>query len=393
MPSASLSRFARSLLMAGSVLALAPFPAASQGRTTTGSITTIGEPAGGAGVDRASDAPSGAAPKDCSTAYGRSLAAIAGDEFTAVDAARKGNVAGDPGLPGRLMFTPRSAGRGKAEMAALAAANALARSGGRSSGVADADNRWIADRLRVDLADYLGQKPAPYLCSGVADYLATLRGYAERVGSSPRKRQEWVDVQRAATRRSVDAAMAAMAAATALPLPAVPARPAAASGVTGDLRPTSGLSRGDLAPAPAGAPASTGSANPAARPADLALGSPADISAAVDLLLAAVEKGGFADGATGGTTTAAGGEPAAAHPDLARLASARAYVDAKRPLVANAALRFRLATAFADLEALDYLTRAQTSEGDPMATAIFRTLDAIAAAHGRDCTCAPQGRP
>ena len=46
-----------------------------------------------------------------------------------------------------------------------------------------------------------------------------------------------------------------------------------------------------------------------------------------------------------------------------------------------------LASAFADIEALDYLQRAAAEKGDPQSRAVSATFDAILAAQEKECTC------
>lgn len=379
----------RSLVLAGLVAAVAAGPARAQTQSDAGRVTTDGAPAAAQAAGAPSAPPAAAPAENCSARYAASLNSLAASALPAVEAAREAGVAGDPGLPGRFLFPPRAARRTRAEIEALVAANALAISRGRSSGTLDADKRWIADRLRVDLADYLRQKPAPYLCGGVPDYLATLRGFADQVGASPGRRKAWAATQRDAARRSAEAALAALAAE---PRPvAAPAAPGAVP--TDALRPGTGLSRSDVTPAPVTGP---GAARPDAlpqAPAALSLDTDAGIAAAIDRLLAALNEGGLVTIASSAPAPAArGNEPvfsAASYPMLARLAAARPYVAGRNPLIANPKLRLRVAAALADIEALDYLNRAERRPGDPVATAIGGTLDAIEAAHGRDCTCAP----
>ncbi|KQT52377.1 hypothetical protein ASG43_20200 [Aureimonas sp. Leaf454] len=336
------------------------------------------------------------AADSCVERYHASLRRIAEAEYQTVKAAGStsgastpGSFAGDSSLPGMLLFPPTSLGkRTTGETAALRIVASLARSKGRASGGTDEDARWMGDRLRVSLADYLTQSPSPYLCSGVPDYIATLRGFAGRLGMTPIQRDRLVATQKAVAERSVAEALRAMKPVP-LPLAAPAVRPA--MGPFPDLRPAAGLERIDdsMATGSTAAPSSTDPDLPPLKPApseDLA--NPADLVGAIDRLSAAAKAGGFITATPnampiGGALAAS----ATAYPVLARLAETRPLV-LGRPLVSDRAVQMKLSAAFSSIEALDYLMRARADGGDPLAVAIDATFEAILKANAADCTCA-----
>ena len=142
--------------------------------------------------------------------------------------------------------------------------------------------------------------------------------------------------------------------------------------------------RADEAPASAGDPDL-----PPRRPAPpLRLDTVADLVAAVDRLATTAQSAGFvseaADPVAGGTITEVS---AIAHPVLARLAQLRPTISGVRPLVGDPTVRLALGHAYSGIEALDYLMRAESRPSDPRSTAVEETMQAILAAHQRDCTC------
>lgn len=317
--------------------------------------------------------PSAAIPDDCAIRYHSSLKRIEAGELPALALAAGGAPAsaappagaGDPSLPGTLIFVSQPRPRSPAEIAALTAAVALARSKGRSATVIGGDTAWIGRRLREDLADYLGQKPTPYLCNGVDGYVRTLRGLAAKLGPSRDNRQAWLATQRAAAEGSVAVAADAIGKAA-----ASPAGPVAEA----ELRPAVDPARGE-APSPAGG-------------GGVKLDDPAGLAAAVDRLVAQARTARLvtepeAPAATGGIAAPAAGANAV----LARLAAAKPYVMSARPLIRDRTVRLKMLAAFADLEMLDYLLEAKDQPADPVASGVGRTLQAIEKAHATDCTC------
>ncbi|KQT69785.1 MULTISPECIES: hypothetical protein [unclassified Aureimonas] len=328
----------------------------------------------------------------CSQRYHASLGEIAKTEYPALKAATRmpGTVqAGDPGLPGNLLFPPLSVGqRTREETAALRFAASLARAKGRTGGTSDADAAWMADRLRTALGDYLTQSPSPYLCSGVEDYIAELRGDARRLGPPPIQREALIAAQTSVVQRAVSAALLAM---KPVPLPADKPADRPAGGALSELRPTMGPDRVDMT-------ISTGStSNTPRQDPDLPERAPevpqrfdtaADLTGAVDRLTAAATAGGFL--AASPLPAPAGPMPAispATYPVLARLAEVRPVVTGTRPAVTDRTVRLRLATALSAIETLDYLMRSRTEVVDPVAAAMDATFGAILKAHEADCTC------
>lgn len=407
--SAVLLPILRSALRLGAVLAglcLVPPTAAAEELRAGGSVTrldsarTIRPAASEERLSAQASATQNASPsrvrppEACSMSYHGALKRIEATEFRALDAARKGALSGDPGLPGVRLIPPRIGTRSKAEMAALATAQSLAKSRGRAGAASDSDASWLANRLRVDLSDYLGQGPAPFLCGGVPAYVETLRRFADRIDPGIQQRQNRRLTQVEATRRSVLAALMAM---KTVPRPRVaptdrlsPSADGVVTGGIAGLRPAAGLSRSDAVASPAPDAGRAADLPPLAQEPPLVLETVPDLVAAIDRLLSSVETKGFL---TQAPNAMAIGAPAGllpvGYPVLSRIAMARAYVSGPRPLVGDAKVRFALAAALSDIEALDYLMRAEAEPGDPMGAAIHATLDAILAAHAAECTCRP----
>jgi hypothetical protein len=339
------------------------------------------------GAPASAEEPRSDQPSACVQRYHASLKRIAETDYQAVKAARDASSAAaapepdDVGLPGALLFPPTSLGRRtNEETAALRVVASLARSKGRASGGSDEDAHWMGDRLRLSLADYLTQKPSPYLCGGVEAYVRTLRSFASRLGMTPIQRERLVATQRNAAERAVSTALLAMK-----PVPAPAAAPAVRPpmGPFQDLRPAAGLERVDTSLSTGSTPAHPDL--PPARPETLQ--TPADLVGAIDRLTAAAIGGGFITQTPnampiGGTLAVS----PTAYPVLSRLAEARSMV-LGRPLVSDRVVRLKLSSALAAVEGLDYLMRARTDGGDPLALAIDTNFEAILKAHAVDCTC------
>lgn len=340
-------------------------------------------PSAAAGSGKASRKAEAAAPTaqpdECALRYHASLVRIGKDDLPLLRSggAEAGTTAApiaetsvDPALPGVPLFVAPPRQRSRAEVSALTAAVALARTRGRSTaataGNAPVDRRWLAARLREDLGDYLNQKPTPYLCGGVPAYVEMLRSFAGRLGPVGDHRAEWTATQRLAAENAVRAAGEAISRAKA---------PAAPPASQADLRPAAGIARTDAAPAPA-APVPP-------------LDDDAGRLAAIDGLVSGVKAANLvADLPVPAVTSATASPPPPPRPVLAKLAEARPLVTSARPLIRDRVVRLKLLTAFSELEMLDYLAHAGSETPDPLASAIGRTLADIEAAHRTDCTCA-----
>ncbi|MET0259382.1 MAG: hypothetical protein ABW179_12470 [Methylobacterium sp.] len=408
------NRLSTTLLAAGLALgALAPAAAAS-------SVTEVGraERAGGSvTLAAAPRAPSTVTPARCAEAFHAAFADILAGPYAALKVAATAPVAVEAsasasGLPGALVFAPPARPRTTAEAAALRSAAALARRGGRvASAPSDANARWVAARIREDLADFLTQGPSPYLCSGIDNYLTTLKRQADTIAVGSDRRAVDLAVQTEAARQSLDGALAAL---KPVPVPvAAPADRPDAGIVAQTLRSTVGLGREAMGPpmlmANRGDEASRvseGQTDPDLPPLGpdetRGLSSEADILAAVDRLAGAIEAAGlFAPAAqadpvptsdTGPTDSVITGSvtpSAPPRPVIARLTEIRPRLATTASPIRDPRLRLALQGAFADLEALDYLRVAALEPADPLRAAMTATFDAIAAAHAKACDCRP----
>jgi hypothetical protein len=384
------------LVLVALVLSAMPAPATEPG----GSVVRIGPSrpvdtgANTAGDRETAKDTADAAPKDCVGDYLAALKRIRQTEFAALSSKPYAVSGGDLSLPGTLVFAPKPAPRSRVEMAALSTAAALAK--GRGRPMPSADARWVAERLRSDLSDYLGQKPTPYLCGGVPQYIETLRKFAARAGTDPQRLKTLVEAQETATRRSVEVAFAAMKP-VATPRFAPADRPNEASdsvptsaldtaptGAISGLRPSAGLSRAETTGTTPPAAALPGDPDlPPLKPSPpRSLATPADRAGAIDDLLTETRRAGFLAAAP----TDDGAAPPAGEPVLQRLIAARAALRADPRAAGEESLRPPLA-AFADIEALDYLQRAAGQKGDPQTRAVAATFDAILSAQKTECTC------
>ncbi|WP_062206880.1 hypothetical protein [Aureimonas sp. AU12] len=302
-------------------------------------------------------------------------------------------------LPGQLIFAPAPRPRSVAETAALRSAASLARRAGRTAGPSDANTRWVAARIREDLADFLTQKPSPFLCGGIDNYLTVLRRQADTIGVASDRRSVNLDTQRRAASVSLAAAFTAL---KPVPVPmAAPADRPDPAVVSQTLRSSVGLPDRE----PMGPPMlmahreGTGETlisessidpdlPPLASPTERPLASEADILAAVDALTAAATAAGqMAPAETVGSDVDAGlvtgsiAPPAPGRPVLVRLAEIRPRLVGAGAPIRDPRLRMALVGAFADLEALDYLRVAAEAPADPLGAAMGATFDAIEAAH------------
>ena len=346
----------------------------------------------------AADAGAGDRP-NCATRYHSALQTIQTGAFAAIKPARAIAFKGDDSLPDGPIFRA-SARRGSAEAKALAEAAGIARNRGRASWVGSANDRWIADRIVTDLGEYVSQGPSPYLCSGVANYLETLKSYMDRIATSPAKAAGHRAVQTAATQDSIRAALVAMGP---VPTPRF-APPLRGHPLVFDLRQSKGLERSAQTVAfgphfdPALPPLAMAET---ARPA---LEIDADRLAVLDMLIDTARTNGFLAGpstvaetaaepvagarpkADPATTGAIGGERAK-RPVLARLEALQPLVVGRSAEIGDALVRSALTEAFADIEALDHLAHRPRGGYDPMLAAIAATMDAITTAHGEACDC------
>ena len=381
---------------------LPPLPAVAEQGASILRIAAPIQPSPDLGTDDASstadpaDGPeAGKTATDCVDRYQAALQRIKSNEFAALSATRSSTAQGDKSLPGTLIFTPKASPRSRSEMSALSTAATLARSRGRPT--ASADAAWVAQRLSSDLSDYLGQKATPYLCSGVPQYIATLRRFGERTGNGPQRLQSLFEAQTDATRRSVEAAFTAMK-----PVPAPNFAPddrpsgdldAVPTGTISGLRPAVGMTRAATLNKPiASAPVSENAAGdpdlPPLKPSPpRALATPADRAATVDHLLASARSAGMLAPLDAGITEPDISTPTE-HPVLMRLERARATLRADPADDGSQSVRLSLASAFADIEALDYLDRATGEKGDPQTLAVNAVFEAILAAQAKECTCA-----
>mgnify|MGYP004519412205 CR=1 FL=1 len=363
------------------------------------SLTVIDKP--GAPAPASADvAP--ASPESCAERFHADFAAIRGGPFAALAAAAKsanaetdGAMAGEPR---RVLYEPARAGGSPAEDAALRNARRWMAMQGAAGATLDRNGRWIAARIREDLGDYLGQGPSPFLCWGVANYLASLERYAGQIRVSPERRERDVETQRLAAQGALAAAAASL---RPLPLPRF---------APGD-RPGTGLVAEELRESPVSEPAevmgppmrvaaradedtqlSEGRSDPDLPPLRVAvLQEESDLVGAIDRLAAAMVAAEplrptqTQVSETDGITTGSIAAPAVADPVRHRLA---ALVPAVAVLL-DPRTREAVTQALASIEALDALRHAQEGGETPFVTALDATFAAIRDAHREACRCTP----
>ncbi len=338
------------------------------------------EPAAGAGVE------------SCAADYHSRLSEIAGRELVAYREAGTAIGAVDPTLPGRPIFAaPRRPDLSPEASRAVEAGQRLVRAQGRTSFARDANTRWIAERIREDLTDYLRQKPSPFLCAGMAPYVSTLKDYAAQGSPDPARVNEDLAAQRILASASLDAAFRAM---RTPPLPRFapadrPTGPAEGLRLALDAsfrEPKAEPSPTRFADRGVRSQISSSQTDPDLPPLDpaavRALEGDADVMRALTALLGTAARGGFL--AEAGPLR---GQAPEARPVLARLASISAHMNRPEGRVADPIVRTSLERALFDLEILDYLRAAENGSGDPLVSAMYGTMGAIETAHAQSCTC------
>ncbi len=360
--------------------------------------------------------------QSCPAAYHDALEGVRAGVFkTVARPAAAALSAGDPSLPGALLFVPPSLRRSPAEQAALREANALAKRRGAAGGLAGSNERWVAERVRADLADYLDQSASPYLCENVNFFLGTMRRQLGTIGGiDPSTHRTNLATQREAAAAAVSRAFAAMRpvplprfAPDARPIPAAIAGLREAQGAEREAVLDAVVTHGIRRPAAFEAPATRVAVVLQAMPAGLA-GPPApapvrvrmaagpvidpdlpplalagkappaidseeDRLATIDRLVEAATVGGFLRAAP--LLSAASGTAATpSRPVLARLAEIKARL-AGGAAVPDAQARLQLVAALSAIEALDYLALAPDAPVDPTLKGLEDTMQAIETAH------------
>lgn len=292
-----------------------------------------------------------------------------------------GTATGDPLLPGRLAIADI---RGKADAPLAKArrlAGQLAAQRGARSLPATASNRWVAERVRTDLSDYLSQGPSPYLCSGLDNYLGTLRSYTDQLAVTDLRLDEAEAFLAQSARDNAQAALDAM-----MPPPAPRYAPADRPGmqIAGpgglpsiDAEEEQGDGTGLLTLVASGAATSSSAVDhgTAMRRPPMALETRGELERAARRLVFAARRGGFIDL----DRQAAAKTPGrGAAPYIAAVAPAL-------PFVTDPLVRPALIDALADLEALDVVMAARTGGQDPVASALDDTMNAIRTAHDQAC--------
>ncbi|WAJ28849.1 hypothetical protein [Antarcticirhabdus aurantiaca] len=360
--------------------------------------------------------------QSCPAAYHDALEGVRAGVFkTVARPAAAALSAGDPSLPGALLFVPPSLRRAPAEQAALREANALAKRRGAAGGLAGSNERWVAERVRADLADYLDQSPSPYLCENVDFFLGTMRRQLGTIGGiDPSTHQANLATQREAAAAAVSRAFAAMRpvplprfAPEARPIPAAIAGLREAQGADREAVLDAVVTHGIRRPAAFEAPITPGAAAVQPMPAGLAgppapmrvrmaagpvidpdlpplalagkappaIDSEADRLATIDRLVEAATVGGFLRAAPL-LSAAAGTAATPSRPVLARLAEVKARL-AGGAAVPDAQARLQLVAALSAIEALDYLALAPDAPVDPTLKGLEDTMQAIETAHGK----------
>ena len=292
-----------------------------------------------------------------------------------------GTAPGDARLPGKLSISDIP-GKADAPVAkARRLAGQLAAQRGARSLPATASNRWVAERVRTDVSDYLSQGPSPYLCSGLDNYLGTLRSYTNQLAVTDLRLDEAEAFLAQSARDSAAAALDAM-----MPPPAPRYAPADRPGL--QIAGPGGLpsidaeeEQGDgsglltLVASGATAPLSSVDLGPATRRPSMALETRGELERAARRLVFAARRGGFID-LDRQTAATAPGRGAATY--VAAVAPAL-------PSVTDPLARPALIAALADIEALDVVMAARSGGQDPVAAALDETMNAIRAAHDTAC--------
>ncbi|WP_182086834.1 hypothetical protein [Aureimonas sp. ME7] len=386
------------LALATSAASLTPAAASS---------VAVGEARGAGGssvVELKAKPAKSASPAACAQEFHTRFEAIRTGPLAALKTAAGADAkAGDARLPGALLFPPQ-ARPGTAENAsALRAASDLARRQGSMAQPLDANTRWIVSRIREDLGDFLSQKPTTYLCSGIAEYLDTLRAQAARIGSSPDRLAAQVETQREAAKASLDRARAALRPA---PLPRFAPSDRPGSELVADtLRSSVGLHDEDVygpvmrVAGRQDVRISEGSSDPDLPPRKSfeALRTNEDVARAVRDL-AARAQGAGALGAPAATDTdpvrtgsiaVMGPQRPDPRPALALLVELKPRLVGPAAPTSDPLLRADLTQSLSDLEALDYLLAAADMPADPLPAALEATFQAIETARAEACHCAP----
>lgn len=330
-------------------------------------------------------------PSACGAqAYHARFAALAGTELAALREAGTQIGDTDPALPGRLIFSSSRPNEDAQARNARRAAEAQARRQGRTSFATNADTRWIASRVREDLTDYLSQKPSPFLCAGVSNYLQTLRAQAARGAPSPAGLREHVEAQREVAANSVETALRALRPA---PLPRFRPDDLIARNPAEGLRLSIEAGLRELEAHKTVKVAATGQSQisegysdpdlpPLGKEPRHRLQDERDILGTINLLVASAERADHLQRAERGASSDIR-HSRRVLTRLARLDARFRQSGFEDPLVRPA-----MTQAFADLEALDYLHAALDGQGDEMSAALYGTIEAIETAHQETCGCA-----
>lgn len=403
--SPALSRLYRSasgpmaVLLATLALPLSPAPASAETLTVAARSEAPSE------SDRPASSPSievrraekAASPQECAADYHARLRIIADNELAALKAVEPSVGTANARLPGRFHFELGQV-TNRPNDGPMKTAVALAALRGQATVPTGANARWIAGRIEMDLTDYLTQGPSPFLCSGVANYLETLRRFAGQIGPSSVGRADDIELQKATATASLHAARQALFP-TAVPHPAFRQRgdePIASRDLllTAEMRPADAVI----------GPVRLAERRMSETLADISdaqprLGQPlpltsdADRLSAIDRLLDDARRAGLLAAETTDANTAARRSVEAAGPDgrpvLVRLAQVRRLLDQQASRFGAHPARAPLEIAFADIEALDYLVADADGASDPVGTALAATMNAIEDAHAEACRCTP----
>ncbi len=333
------------------------------------------------------------AGEPCGSSYPAELASIRNGTFKTLEAldirAELGRAARLESVSAGGLAMPTPAGNAGAEVGrARRLAAQLAMSGGSRSLPATAANRWVAERVRTDLADYLGQKPTPYLCAGLTNYLGTLRAEAGRLAVSDSR----LDAAIATLTQVVEEEMAATLAAL-RPVPAprfapqdrpgtLLAGPRSLPDIDGQVMEEQGdagmLTRVAYRPSETMNDATVF----APQPDTIHLDSRAAVERAARRLVFAARRGHVLS-MPRSVAAAMPGWGASHYISIVAPSLAGPQAGLTDPLAAPA-----LRAALADIEALDVLLAARDGGMDPVASALEETMSSIEAAHARACACA-----
>ncbi|KAA0971820.1 hypothetical protein FPY71_01420 [Aureimonas fodinaquatilis] len=335
-------------------------------------------------------------PAECAQAFHSSLSTVKDGPYQTLREVRSGKLPSQPvahiSHPGKLSIAAPKGSASKELQQARQLARKIAAQGGNTALPANASSRWVAERLQMELGDYLGQEYTPFMCSGVPAYLTLLRNHAAQVAISTAQIDLAIATLQTALKAQTTAALDAM---RPPPLP----RHAPADRPDGRFAAHEMVTALDVADEPeatlltrvANSSRGAGIVNDAKANEDLAprrkpyrivMHDRHDLDHLARRLVNTARRANM---------TSVQADPAGTF----GLQGAVDYIATVAPLLQNGAGQVRdararpaLLAALADLEMLDTLMVARDVKPDPLGTAFAETFDAIEQAYAKACDCA-----